>query len=338
MSQISKQTIRNWNALTSAEQRSLAEKVARSRSREFREKYPNVMSCGAGYRLRRAQLDAGREVCLKFTVKRKWTRPSAKGVPPFVAALHRDKRTKKAAMVAVPTDVDELADGEPSVGNDLKDGVIARSSVGGTGELGAVCCLVRDKADPARLFLLGCHHVFTRSLRRRWCEPDQTSVLFRRDDGHTRIGNLAYFTNLAASPYFAMDLAAVEVTNLSRVSSFIHGREPTRVARRAETPINYEILSPRGRLPALFVAKLYDHPLTFPCGSTTRTLRFGAVYQSQAVTLGGDSGSPLVGTTGTLYGMHFYRYARTSLAIPAYEIFSELNFNMKMALVTGHDP
>ena len=257
-------------------------------------------------------------------------------IPRYVLAY--DDESGRRQRYAIPTDVDELSKGGPSGAMDVGDGIIARPATGGTGLNGAVYCLIRDADAPTDMYALGCHHVLTRSLQRSACNPDGSAIMIRKDNGVTRIGDVRYWARLSPGRLFSMDLAAVRVTNKNAISAMNHGRVPRRRSRLGEEPVSYHIHTPRGRVQADFVSELFDMPLRFKCGSTIRTLRFASVFQSRATTVAGDSGSPLIGVTGTLYGMHFYRYDGFALALPSYQLFAERNLNMRMQLVTSHDP
>lgn len=335
-SKVSKADIDRWTNLSEAQQRSIAARVARQRSRKWRKQYPNVQAAGVGYRL----CDSGKtlcdEICLKFSVSRKRYGKHKSDVPRHVLAFAETRGSLK--RIAIPTDVDELCDGCASGAMDMGDGIIARPGPGGAGLNGAVYCLIRDADAPSHMYALGCHHVFTRALQRTACVPDATTHLIRQDNNAIQIGRVSYWANLSASRVFAMDLAAVRVTNEQAISAMNHGTIPRRRARMGEEPTNYRIHTPRGQIAARYVSELFDVPLRFRCGSGRRTLRFASVFQSRAHTVAGDSGSPLIGTTGTLYGMHFYRYQGFALALPSYQLFAERNLNMRMRLVTNHDP
>ena len=111
------------------------------------------------------------------------------------------------------------------------------------------------------------------------------------------------------------------------------------VPRSGYGPHNYKIYTPRKPLPAEFVGEQFDHSVQFRCGAWVKLKH---VIMSRAATLGGDSGSPLIGSDGTLYGMHFYltgskpgsNKPKYALAIPAHALFEDGTWPIRIRLAT----
>jgi len=122
------------------------------------------------------------------------------------------------------------------------------------------------------------------------------------------------------------------------VSEVVQGGTPARVAADGELPeIGSRLYSARRRIPTKFVGEQFDVTVRFRCGADVR-LRH--VFLMQADTRPGDSGSPLIGLDGTLYGMHFYLTGTSSgapsyaLSLPASELFEDGVMPVKIRLVT----
>lgn len=329
-----------WAELDRATQLEVARRVAAERSRELQRRIPNVLSVGVGYRTRRdvdRPLEA--EICLRFLVAKKWTRRRKGGVPPEIEAyVELDGRRRRCA---VPTDVAEIGRGRTQGDQDLGGGILARPLLGGgAGLMGAVGCLVRDRDRPESLYLLGCHHVFTRSLRQGNCEPAASGTRILRRDDKSAVGRTVFFAPLLPpGGGFGLDAALAQVEDEDRVSAELHGVEPLRVAPEGEMPQPYRILAPRGPLDAFFVSEQFALDLPYQCGRTIRVRRALESLAASTPTRPGDSGSPLLAADGTLYGMHFYGTdLGRSLALPADELFADDVFPVRIELAIGHDP
>lgn len=97
--------------------------------------------------------------------------------------------------------------------------------------------------------------------------------------------------------------------------------------------IGSKIYSARRTIPTKFVGEQFDITVPFRCG---RRVRLRHVFLMKAATRRGDSGSPLIGLDGTLYGMHFYLTGppEYALSIPAAELFRAGVMPIGMTLVT----
>jgi hypothetical protein len=310
------------------------------RGRELKRRYANVLSVGLGYRTRgaRRSLDTS-EMCLRFLVARKWSGGRSKqgAIPDAVATMVQHGRRRLRCLV--PTDVDVLGAGRPQAGLNLTRGLLARPAAGGPGLFGAVCCLVVDNDKPGRRLLLGCQHVFTRSLESAGCAAQADTVVDDAATG-TRLGRVVEWASLGGPSKTGLDAALVELAPPAPDEVRLWGKRPLRLADQLELPpAGSRILVPAqdglGRvheLPVTFVSQQFDLTVPYQCG---RDVRLRWVFETIAETEPGDSGSPLVGPDPerTLYGMHFYETDEgRSLSIPAFELFRPGVFSAAIAL------
>jgi hypothetical protein len=319
--------IATWKRLSLATQFGIAREVAARRAAAFKRTYKNVLSVGPGYRTRGAHRALKEEVCLRFLLIRKWKARRKGSVPLRILAL-ATLRGRKIA-VAIPTDVDVLGRGEPQATNDLGPGIVVRGN--GKELRGAACCLVEEADDASASYLLGCHHVLTGSSANPGCGAMPGMEVYRADDGRL-IGPTMYWAPLTAAAGRGMDAALARVDDTSAVVP-VHSGVPIRRVAPAGLPGPYRIATPRGWVTATYVSEQYGGPpLPYKCGAA---VSISPVLESIASTVGGDSGSPLLGADGTLYGMHFYQTDQgRSLAIPAWKLFEPGLFAIDIDLHT----
>lgn len=280
-----------------------------------------------------------RELCLRVLVQRKWRGGRARrGMVPAVVPLRVRRADGTRVDCLVPTDVDRLdpRGGRLHAALNLTQGLRVRSAKGGRSLFGAPCCLVEDAQRPGRRLLLGCHHVFTLSLGAPHCKVLDDARVERAHDG-APLGVLADWASLGGPGKAGLDAALVELQPpVDEVRAW--GRRPTRVAGPLEMPpAGSRILAPdqpglgrHGPLPARFVSQQFEVTLSFSCG---RSLKLRQALECLAETEPGDSGSPLVGPDGTLYGMHFYENEKgRSLCLPAHELFRKGVFGTTITL------
>ncbi|MEQ1893461.1 MAG: hypothetical protein ABL998_13015, partial [Planctomycetota bacterium] len=175
-------------------------------------------------------------MCVRLLVRRKWTRPGRRpgAIPERLLVIIGKGRRR----YSVPTDVDVLVErgrSGPQAGTALRDGVVARAPDGSGGLNGSVCCLVQERGDPSRVYALGCHHVFTRSLKMPGCLPQPDSQLFRRGS-NARLGALADWANLGGGVKFGLDAALVRLDSPGDCSLAPWTVLPVRVPRQDEVP------------------------------------------------------------------------------------------------------
>lgn len=330
---------RRWYALPDEERLELAADAARRLARRFQRRFDNVISVGAGYRTD-TDLGLTRGICIRFLVRGKpVTERARKRFPesrrlPSSVVVTRTIRGRRVEY-AIPTDVAEApthADG----GMNMRAGLLAVAPGATAGVTGAMGALVCRQGDPGRLFVLGCHHVLTRSLTAGGCAPREPTDLHRNEPARQRIGRLFDWAALRPAKGYGLDAALAIVEDPGAVSSFIHDMQPARVAPPHELPRDYRIYAPRQPLKAEFVSMQFYARLRYQCGAVVTVEK---TYESIALTRAGDSGSPLIGFDGTLFGMHFYGIdADSCLAIPASMLFEPGRFIVPIALRLDHDP
>lgn len=303
-------------------------------------RYANVQSVGAGYRTisdRAAPLTqtdprlVTPDLCLRFLVKRKTKRPPKNAVPRHImTTVELDGRRVRCA---VPTDVDELGPACPQNGDGTyPDGVVARLIPGMPGPVpppdpapGAICCRVVDAADPGEDYLLGCHHVFTLSAKTPGCLPLLGVGVSRGGPSWDFIGPTVRWTELLPpNGRPGIDAAIAKLINDANTPPWIRAEAPTGVGMGMIPPPGATIRTPRLPLAATFLGYHPVMRLQYPGGVVAVA---GPVYEYQAPCIPGDSGSPVL-SGGVLWGMHFYGTQRgTSLAIPAFILFSAGRFD-----------
>ncbi|ANM30642.1 hypothetical protein ABI59_15265 [Acidobacteria bacterium Mor1] len=267
-------------------------------------------------------------------MRRKWTRRRSGGVPSSVSAYVTVGGRKRRC--SIPTDVEELGWGEP------EDAIIARPPRGRKQSIGSACCEVELAGDPESIYLLGCHHVFALSSKNPGLQPDEDAYLVRTDDTGQEfdVGPLAEYTNLSpGGNRFAMDAALALIEDEDSLVPWISDLYPSSIYMGNLIPKECEIATPTGVIPAECLSEQFGVALEYRNGQTRR---FASVYESEADTYPGDSGSALIDEDGRLLGMHFYGLVRerpgggqiyVSVAIPAYRLFGRGVFSGDISLV-----
>jgi len=324
-----------WNELSEEQKYVLARSVAQRRVREWKRKFDGVVSVGAGFRTTAGKNKPTDEVCLRFAVARKKKHVGEGRVPELVVA-YVDKEDGRRRC-AIPTDVDVLAPGDENANSGLRRGVVVRKDGTRRGDIGAVCAVVEDVDSPEAWYLLSCNHVL--ALPGHGCDPTLATDVFRASGPARRaaqkIADLLFHKQLNPGSGYGMDAALAVVSRKNLISRMVQGKRPTQVSRPGAVPHDYKIYTPRGPIQAEFVGEQFKHSVPFRCGAS---VRHEHVIVSRANTVGGDSGSPLIGSDGTLYGMHFYLTATRSrkpsyaLAIPAHALFQDGTWPIKIKL------
>lgn len=325
----------------------LASRVARRRSKEFKKRYPNILSVGAGYKIEQKKATVTEVPCLVFQVTRKWKAKRKGGIPEEITAYYYAEGERK--RLRIPTDVVVLTGGEPqSASYDLGSGVLARADGARKGLLGAVCCLVYDTEYPNSLYALGCQHVFGLSKFKSHCDSFPTPKIYLHSDKSTKIGYVVETSALTPSEYgYGMDAALATIDEKEEVSSKIYAIEPTSVGGRPSGNKPYSIYTPFGGIrKAGFYAEFFDLEVHYRCKGRRMGVTFRRVYASFSNTDYGDSGSPLIGDDGMLYGMHFFSKKLyvgdekkwLALSVPADELLGKLIFGGRIfGLKVGHN-
>lgn len=323
-----------WAALDMGTQFRTALAVARRRGPTWVRQFDNVVSVGAGFRLRGPQDELVREVCLCFGVRRKWadTRQRAQTIPAQVAAMVQQGGAR--VRVLIPTDVAAFSRGAPQAGRSLTGGVTTRRD-GQPHDLAAACCLVEDAGLPGQAYLLTCYHAFVPDLRR-----PMPAGMDATDDTGAPIGLLAEAASASGPRAVDAALVSVDAPGFDAVSAW-----GLRITQRANA-FDIEDLPNRGPLwvlgrrvaPASSAgpAQSRSEPVRaqfrqyivvrtrFDYASTAgRSFVFAEVIEYQAATRPGDSGAALVDSQGLLYGMHFYGFGGMGYAFTAPRLFDD---------------
>lgn len=332
-----------WDHLDDATRFQIALAVARRRGPEFGG-VGNVVSVGAGFRLRGQGHDLVPEVCLRFMVRRKWsdkrTRPST--IPAFIRAYPvLDGRRR---LVLIPTDVSEFRAGAPHAVVNMTAGITSRQ--GGVGlEYGAACGLVRNVLQPSQRYLLSAYHVFSPGLLQP--PPPALDCIMSANDLH--IGDVFSAAqtdgaNGLDAALILLDDAAMESVAIwgrtiqSRATDFdvsvMHERGPFFVLGRQTAPqVGPLPQVTRGdALPVQF-AGIFPNPLPFDYRATAgRIYQFADTIQYVGEVRPGDSGSALIDGAGMLYGMHFYGEGTLGYALAAPRLFDPGVFSLDITL------
>jgi hypothetical protein len=323
-----------WAALDLGSQFRAALAVARRRGPAWMRQFDNVVSVGAGFRLRGAQDELVREVCLCFGVKRKWadTRRRQQKIPEHVTAMV--EQGGRRVRVLIPTDVAEFKRGAPHAVRSLTAGITTRHN-GQPQDLAAACCLVEDASLPGQRFLLTCYHAFVPDLQR-----PMPAGMDAADAAGAAIGLLAEAASASGPRAVDAALVSVDAVGLDAVSVWglaitqranafdiedLPNRGPLWVLGRRVAPASgagpAETRSEPVRAQfrqTIVVRTEFDY-----AGTAGRTFAFAEVIEYLAATRPGDSGAALVDSNGLLYGMHFYGFGGNGYAFTAPRLFDD---------------
>jgi hypothetical protein len=301
-----------WEQLPSEKQLQVLTRLCRSRSKLLKREFPEVLSVGIGHKT-----TAGERLptlCLGFLVLRK--AEAGKQLPQAIrTTINIDGRRRQ---VHVPTDVEELADSGPHLATDAASGILVASAsqpaIRGTG---AVCCLVRAQGQPD-LFALSCHHVLTLSPKVGGCRVVMDTLVADRQG--VPFGQLFEAVPMTPQQPSQIDAAIARVEAGSTVEWLHSGMQPRSTDMGLSKPQDCTIYAPGRLVHAVYVKTWPEVQLPYPgCGD----IQIVCAYQFQAATQPGDSGSPVIGGDGTLYGMHFWGSPSSNfaMAIPAGYLF-----------------
>ena len=365
--------LRRWNGLPLARRFTIAQRVVRLRFSQWLETYSGMVSAGVGHKLTRtpAQKRASRrlaaqitrpkapkrsrgpipwtlgtvkrdQICIRFVMEHKWTGTDAANnaeVPERIPSLIHTTTViqGRRVRVSIPTDVDQHATGAVQAALDATDGIRVISSVNANNRcLGSFCCVVRNRQKPSERYLLSCHHVLTLSANSPTFSPvGRSNVRTRIPDVSS--GELFDFATLGDGTDFGCDAALAELTVPDDPE--IWGVAPTGIAAAFDRPTSLSVMVPRQNptssrriapIPAAFIDVQFGQLIPF---NNNVAVRFEAVVRYRAETVEGDSGSAVIGSDGTLYGMHFYEFHNgIACAIPAYILFRPGLFSINIKL------
>jgi hypothetical protein len=322
-------SIRRWDSSTASEQLATVREVCGTRGKALLKSFDGGLAVGAGFK--KSANEVSDEICLGVLVQRKVEEPHVRPIPKRVEVflIRGGKRTK----FSIPTDVEELGDGEPHAGLNLAQGVRAfHRTNAGQGVPGAVCCIVADTSVPPNHYVLGCRHVLALSLLTSGCAAfNATDVADRAMT--TRFAELHATLPMAANGQPCLDAAISMIHPGSQVGWLAPGNvRALAIEPGVQQPSNCLVYTPNGPLPAIFVKEWANVPLPYPsCGNVV----IAAAYQFKSPTQGGHSGSPVMTLQGLLFGMHFWgdTAKQIAFAIPAFVLFQPGLFSLNFHLV-----
>jgi hypothetical protein len=310
------------------EQLATVREVCGAKGSALLKRFDGGLAVGAGFKKTANQV--GQDICLGVLVQRKVKKNLVRPIPTRVEVYLA--RGGKRSKVSIPTDVEELGDGEPHAIQNLAHGVRAFNRANPTqGIPGAVCCIVADSSVPPNHYLLGCRHVLALSLLTSGCTAFNATDAADRAMT-TRVATLHSTPPMAANGRPCLDAALSMILPGVQVGWLGPGNvRPVAVEPGAQQPSNCFVYTPNGPLPAKFVKEWANLPLPYPnCGNVV----IAAAYQFQALTVGGHSGSPVMTPQGLLFGMHFWGDTGKQLAfaIPAFMLFQPGLFPVSLRL------
>ncbi|MPT54556.1 hypothetical protein [Delftia sp.] len=301
-----------WKQLPSEIQLQVLTRLCRNRSKLLKQEFPEVLSVGVGHKMTAGERLS--TLCLGFLVLHK--ADSGKQLPQTIRTTI--KIDGRGRQVYVPTDVEELADSGPHLATNAATGILvvsaSESAIRGTG---AVCCLVRAQGQPD-LFALSCHHVLTLSPKVGGCHIVIDALASDRQG--VPFGQLFEAVPMAPQQPSQIDAALARIEVGSTVRWVHSGMQPSSVDMGLSEPQDCTIYAPGRLVNAVYVKTWPEVQLPYPgCGD----VQIVCAYQFQAATQPGDSGSPVIGVDGTLYGMHFWGspFSNFAMAIPAGYLF-----------------
>ena len=318
--------MRRWNELNPGQQLAAVREICGTRGMALQKRFDGVIAVGAGFKMSAGIVSEA--ICLGLLVQKKRTIRVARPIPPRLGFSL--KRGASRLRISVPTDVEELGEGEPHAVN-VAQGIRAFNRHNPSqGVPGAACCLVEDVNQPSDRYVLSCRHVLALSLISGECAAfNDTDVADRAMS--TRIGQLFFPLPMASNGQPCLDGAISLLDPSIPVQWQAQGVTPATVEPGVDQPSNCYVFTPNGPLPAAFVKEWANVQLQYAnCG----TVVIAGAYQFQADTVGGHSGSPVMTQDGTLFGMHFWGDPgqRLALAIPAFMLFQHGRFPVDIRL------
>lgn len=301
-----------WEQLPTEKMLDILKVLQRRKSLRLKREFPEVLSVGVGHKTTAGELLP--TLCIGFLVARKSV--SAKQLPKFVRTyVEIDGRRRR---VNVPTDVEELSDSGPHSATNAAEGIlVASASQPALRGIGAVCCLVKVQGQ-SDLYVLSCHHVLTLSSKVGGCRIVIDTLVADRQG--VPFAQLFEAVGMGPNRPSQIDAAIALVQPGNDVHWNHTGKQPTTVDMGLSKPQNCMVYAPGRQLDAVYVKTWPEVQLPYPgCG----TVQIECAYQFSADTHPGDSGSPVIGSDGTLYAMHFWGSPSSNfaMAIPAGYLF-----------------
>jgi hypothetical protein len=326
----------------------LAELVA-TRAAELRRAYPDIVSIGYGRRTvagrqgKRARMG---ELTLKFLVKRKW-RPhsrmarSPRALPNPVLAYWSVAGTR--ALVAVPTDVDELLDYRELAPQARPRWVVAANAARKISESGSFTCGVRIAGDAENVYALSAAHVF--DLTKDYWPSLPSKVTLTDGEGGAVMGEVTDFAGKMVRSHegISLDAALAKITDVTALAAMLGAVLPRRAVKSAlDIPKQFQFSTNRGWVKAGKATVWSHHVLDYELRDGSKlSVQHETLVESDADTEPGDSGAPAISLDGTtLLGMNIYGGQGLSFMIPANVLldannYSSLSAGQTLSLMTG---
>jgi hypothetical protein len=285
--------------------------IAKKRRLEFKRKFPNVISVGAGYALKAGQGGFIKEVCLLFYVKKKRSGIMKGRIPEQVVAYFIDSDGKRSRCY-IPTDVIETRsfglEHLGMTGSKIGIEVEGNTSIGYGLFSGMICALVVNTLIPEFCFVLGCDHVFRLSKYNDMCAPATPLRGTILDNGIRLSGG--QFAGILYNDDRYVDVAVSLVTGEEQPDYKLKGRYWFFEVGTDEDFFNGEcyLLKPDGREVRIHPLQItWDHLPKFSCNGyeNTRTMEMAYIYNlGTETTAEGYSGAPIYTKDHKLVGMH----------------------------------
>lgn len=314
-----------WDSLERADQLRTLRLICGKKADSIKAQYSDVLAVGIGYK--RVKGEVVNRLALALLVGKKISTAS-RPIPSVIKLKLNDGGQKRTFLI--PTDVEELGDGAPQAAVNVAEGIRAQSPVDPKAVVpGAACCVVEQTNDRRNRYVLSCHHVLALSLLTQSCNA-ANSVL-KDITGSKIIGQLFSYLPMSATGQPCLDAALAIIEPGDAVIWEKNLVTPSAVDPGFQQPQGCSVYTPDGAIPARFIKEWANIPLPYPrCGTVT----IRAVYQFQAATKPGHSGSPVMDANGTLHGMHFWGSPTRgdAYAIPAFVLFQPRLFPIDFTL------
>jgi hypothetical protein len=327
---------KQWHALDPITQAALLADIVETRSPELRQAYPDVIAVGYGRRTRgkgpRHKVRLG-ELTLKFMVPAKWKKGSRskrpeRPLPDHILAYQRVANERR--LLSIPTDIEDRRDYRQCRPQSVHQ---IRATTDPDAVTGSIACTVRIPGDPDHsLYAISAAHVL--DLFEIFWPNLPGSVVVTDDETGAAVGHASSYAgplqDADDGPSFDAALALVE--DPTAVQTIMNGLRLTQVASSAsQIPESYHLSTSRGLLLASKATHwdTLDQVLEYQAsnGAIVR-IEHPELIESDAATLPGDSGAPVVSIDGTtLFGMNIYGGAGVSFMIPAYALLAGGNYS-----------
>ncbi|NRQ44643.1 hypothetical protein HRH59_19080 [Rheinheimera sp. YQF-2] len=311
----------NWNNLDDNSKIKVIESVIKNKNKKLMS-YPNVIAIGVGRKEKKETLLDN--LCLKFSVKRKWSTNRRKvGLIPDFCLTSFEFNSQGRQFYAVPTDVSVLKTIK------LQGGVGGTTTVSrrhGHAEIGTACCYVKFHGYD-EFYLLGCAHTFALIKRFNISHDLSENITFKYDYSRNVIAPLGHLQQIADLNW--ADAAVVYVTDYQDIP---RGYGPGNItfsgALNNRIPFHYVLHAKSGSFNCEWVQTIKEYDFTYHTSGSPAVYTMKNLIVSRILggsTRGGDSGSPLVSHDGFLISMHIAGGSNHSYSLPIMQVFNAFN-------------